>query len=164
MVKPVLKYPELDLLVIEARRRDVERNNINPVLEILNDLLTPVNAKQYFEKVELCVSGYDNDPKELCEIPEVRKYMSDLDSQFPYWFYFITKLSLSLSFITFSLCQFEKNEAGEIHLDPSVLIRFMERHFKAVNELENLGLLDEAENQWLSKKVYSYYTTPKHRG
>ena len=89
MVKQSTTYPENDLMVIMASREEIENNETDRILEILNSLLEPQNVQKYFNKVEFCVGGYDQDKRELCEIPEVRLWLKEIDSQWPYWFYFL---------------------------------------------------------------------------
>jgi len=157
MVKPVLLVPDADLLVIEISKVEIESRDISPTLAILKALLEPQNAQRFYEKLELCVGGYDADPRELCEIPEVRESMYRLDQEFPYWLYFINKLSLSLQFITFSICEIHEEDDGGISLNPRSLHDFLARRFAAVNVLLEQGLLNEIENERLSTKVMAYY-------
>jgi len=159
MVKPISKLPEVDLIIIQAERRNVEEADIRPTLANLNKLLEADNTRDFFERVEFCVTGYDNDPRELCEIPEVRNWMAMLDQKFPYWFLFLNKDSQSLGFVTFTLCHYIKMPEGGIFLDPAGLQNFMLVHFAAVNELADQGILTEDENQTISENVADYYAS-----
>ena len=55
------------------------------------------------EKLDVAFHGYDHDVRELFEIPEIRDYVELLDSQFPYWLFFLTKSGFGLECIT--LCK-----------------------------------------------------------
>lgn len=37
----------------------------------------------------LTISGYDDDSRELFEIPEVCRYLRGLDHEWPFWFFFL---------------------------------------------------------------------------
>ena len=41
-------------------------------------------------RVDLAFHGYSNDPRELYEMPEVRRFCAKLDDAFPFWFYFLS--------------------------------------------------------------------------
>jgi len=79
-------------LVIIISKDEVDSSNILPALEILKYLIdSPDLAKSYQENVNIAFHGYDNDPRELFEIPEVRNYVYKLDEIFPFWLFFLVK-------------------------------------------------------------------------
>ena len=41
-----------------------------------------------FQKYVFLISGYDDDPRELYQIPEVVSFIKDLNSKLPFWLYF----------------------------------------------------------------------------
>ena len=58
---------------------------------ILSGVLADRNVvERYRGRVDLAFLGYSNDPRELRDIPEVRRFCSTLDDAFPYWFYFLS--------------------------------------------------------------------------
>src|SRR6516162_1713428 len=94
-----------DYLVIMASREEVEARDVSRASASLKRLLEPNNARRLKGKLVFGIGGYDADPRELFEIPEVRTWMRKLDREFPYWFYFLDLGPRStLSFVTFSLC------------------------------------------------------------
>jgi hypothetical protein len=42
-----------------------------------------------FQKYVFLISGYDDDPSELYQIPEVVSFIKDLNSKLPFWLYFV---------------------------------------------------------------------------
>ena len=42
-----------------------------------------------FQKYVLLISGYDEDQRELYQIPEVVSFIKDLNSKLPFWLYFV---------------------------------------------------------------------------
>ena len=153
------RLPDVDLVIIQAERRNVEEADIRPTLANLMLLLEGGNARSYLERVDLYVAGYDHDPRELCEIPEIREWMAGLDRAFPYWFAFLSKASQSLGFVTFALCPYIKVPGGGIAMDPAGLRGFMMVHFAAVNELVDKGVLTEADNMAISEHTADYYAS-----
>ena len=53
------------------------------------------------ERVEISFHGYDHTPQELFEIPEVRNFVYQLDEQFPFWLFFLSKRHLGLQCLLF---------------------------------------------------------------
>jgi hypothetical protein len=76
---------------------DVERFAIEEPLRALNAMAaTAATTRDYAGRVEFMFSGYENDPRELYSIHEVRKFVRALTEKFPYWFHFCTKSGDSL--------------------------------------------------------------------
>ena len=59
-----------------------------------------------FQRYVLSVSGYDNDQRELYQIPEVVSFINDLNSKLPFWLYFVnTGDKRFFSWMIACLCQ-----------------------------------------------------------
>lgn len=82
--------PTIVILAIE--RQDVEQCNIASALERLHVLTdNRQNVLQYRESLVFQVNGYDSDPRELSEIPEVRAYFARLTADWPHWLWFLAR-------------------------------------------------------------------------
>jgi hypothetical protein len=65
-------------------RRGVESNDVAPVLSRLNVFRTTrEDAKRYKVQMTLVVGGYNNDSRELVDLPEVRASLCRLESSWP---------------------------------------------------------------------------------
>jgi hypothetical protein len=83
---------EPDFLILVVSREQVESADITDVLDVLEKLLTsPEIALEFCERVDITFDGYNDDARELFEIPEVRNFVYELDNQFPFWLYFLSK-------------------------------------------------------------------------
>ncbi|HJV73679.1 MAG TPA: chlororespiratory reduction 6 domain-containing protein, partial [Noviherbaspirillum sp.] len=81
------------VVVITIQREDIERRKIEPALSSLNRLIDSQEALEASNgTISLMVSGYDDDPRELHLIPEVRTFFLELDEQFPFWFHVCTRI------------------------------------------------------------------------
>ena len=158
MVKVNTNFPEgIDMLVVEASREYVEAGNILPVLKILNTLIEPDNIKKFSDRMMFCISGFDNDPRELAEISEVRIFMKKLDSEWPFWFVFASPYCLTLKFLAFTLSKVQKDAHGQMFMESSDLVKFMFEHFAAMNIMQDKGWISEADNIHVSKKIEKYF-------
>jgi hypothetical protein len=119
--------------------------------------LTREIASQCQGKVEFTFAGYDNDARELYEIPEVREYIALLDAALPDLLFFVRTEEPTYTLTTFVLCQakveFVKNappSSGVKHVsvDPIAVMEFIERHCPALNEItEWLNMPPEDEKR-----------------
>ena len=75
-----------DWLRVVVDRSEVEALEVSRTAVIISRVLANRSAvEQYQGRVDLAFFGYSNDPRELCDIPEVRRFCSKLDDAFPYW-------------------------------------------------------------------------------
>jgi hypothetical protein len=59
-----------------------------------------------FQRYVFLISGYDNDQRELYQIPEVVSFIKDLNSKLPFWLYFVnTSDKKFFSWMIACLCQ-----------------------------------------------------------
>ena len=79
----------VDFLMLQAARLDVERMDTTEMLTSLKRLLKEDFARRFQQRVAVGIDGYDDDTRELFEIPDVRTYMAKLDADWPYWFYYL---------------------------------------------------------------------------
>lgn len=145
-------------LCIVVAREDVESGDIDMALGTLKRIsLNKRLARNHKDKVDISIFGYRDDPRELYEIPEVRRWVNKLDRQFPYWFFFLSKKMPGLGFITLALCDYSRRPDGKPELEKSSWARFMDAHFTAMNQIcESLEFSVE-EIKELSEDVIAYY-------
>jgi hypothetical protein len=125
----------VDGLEIYATRAEVEGGDVAGASTMLNKLLVPEVAKRVQGRVFFGIRGYEDDPKDLWEFPEVRTWMRDLNAKFPYWFYFMDLGPHStLAVVAFSLCQYEKVPLGK-RIPPAEVRRFLLSGLAAMNVL-----------------------------
>ena len=79
----------IDFIHIVIGKEQIETKDIKSVYSSLSVLLADQRTVLRFRNaVNLSIDGYNDDPRELFEIGEVRNYIQELDSRFPYWFLF----------------------------------------------------------------------------
>jgi len=143
-----------DFLGLVFDRTEVETRNIWTALRILNRLTEEPWLSKFRGRVALSISGYYDDPRELFEIEDVRRWVALLDRRFPYWLYFLTRVGSPLFFITECLCD-TKREGDGVRLEPESLGRFLVRGFDAVNQLG----IPEGVNEEITADVALYFKT-----
>jgi hypothetical protein len=65
---------------LRISRAEIEGPDIIPTILELGPLLAPENVRRFQRKVSLSVDGYDDDPRDLYAIDEVRRWLQLLDA------------------------------------------------------------------------------------
>ena len=149
--------------VLVIQRADVESRNLAPYLSPLVALLEDRDAViRRRQDVRPSISGYDSDPRELYQIPEVRTFLALMDQQFPYWFYFVDPDCGFLPILMCCLCPLQSVSVSPDRSTATVAIAgnaprvFLDRHFGAMNDLFDRFHLDDTNhslNAQVSKEV-----------
>lgn len=155
-----------DFHIFPITRENIKSRHCDPLLEFFERLqMTKAVARRSQGKVELLIEGYDDDPRELWEIPEVVAWFKAVEARVKYWFYFLRADtdSPSLPLLTYCVCEVrpvpELREGPSanppVEFDPPVLEGFLLRNFQWLNELaERLGLSEE-ENKRISQAIFA---------
>lgn len=147
-----------DGLIAVVSRSDVESNDISTTLDTLSSLLADnATVRRFQGSVAVSFDGFNEDPREIYEIPEIRRFCTELDRHFPYWLYFLSTDDSSLKMMAFCLCSVEKKGSGLVMLDNMDLGRFLHSHFAAMNELFDRHSLDTATNRAISESILKYF-------
>jgi hypothetical protein len=153
-----LRESGADWLGVVVDRSDVEKGDIMPTLDVLRSAMADADTCRIFQgQVEMSFDGYNEDPREIYEVPEIREFLRALDSQFPYWFYFLSTESDTLRMVTFCLCSTRQLGPGLVHVQPGELQTFILSHFTAMNSLFNRFCLDERINEEVTQCVLEYF-------
>jgi hypothetical protein len=146
-----------DFLTVVISRQQVETGNISEPLGVLRQLLNREAAIKFCERVEIGVAGFDDDPRELYEIEEVRSFVYKLDSEFPYWLYFLTKRGTGLSFIMSCFCPpFLTPEAQTAIWNERIADYLSKRGFPALNHVCEAAGCSEEEIKRLTDRSAEY--------
>jgi len=136
-------------------RADVEARNHLPLSRILQSLLsTPEGARNCAEKVGIFIDGYNDDPRALYRIPEVRSYVAALDEIVPYWFYVLGRDFGSLVLVMKCLLPIE--EVGSAHSRAEAgleLQKLVERLFVRMNAVCAFAGYSEGEVARMSDRI-----------
>lgn len=88
---------KIRLFMLPVQRKDIEHpsdEGLHYITESITDLARVWIAEGKPSRTELTISGYDDDPRELYEIPEVCQWANQIFNQFPALLFFITSASI----------------------------------------------------------------------
>jgi hypothetical protein len=81
-----------EFIVVEFRRNEVERGDLARVCDLLSALTISKETAEFGEgRLMFFFSGWDDDPREIWEIPDIRAWYGKLTEVFPYWLHFAEK-------------------------------------------------------------------------
>ena len=168
MSKP--KYPlahlspaKDELLAIAIVRKSVVTGDVRPLLDKLSPLAATREAALRWEgRVTFYFDGWDDDPRETAEIPEIRAYFLDVTAEWPYWFHFIEKVGDTFFHILRLLCPGHRTEirqglVGWQFEDPHDLIRQLQLLLNHMNSLYDRLDLPEEMNERISQEVFQLF-------
>jgi hypothetical protein len=164
MPKP--KYPRArlspakdQLLVIRIARESVATNDVRPLLDKLARLsATRAAALRWEGKLTFAFDGWDDDPRETAEIPEIRAYFLDVTAEWPFWFHYCEKVGDTVLHVLRLLCRGHREQvrAGMVGWqfdDPGELSRQMLLLFSYMNVLYDRFDLSDDMNQRITEEV-----------
>ena len=96
-----------DYIVLQISQSDIKDCNTSEYVTLLHGATDSLQSfEEAFQKYVFLISGYDDDASELYQIPEVVKFIKDLNSKLPYWLYFVnTSDKRFFSWMIACLCQ-----------------------------------------------------------
>ena len=105
--------PRIDLrpgvtepVVLMISRRQVQERDLASVLESLKPFTAArEDAWLYRGQMALVVDGYNEDPRELVDIAEVRVFLKSLYEAWPYWAFFFNQVDDSIKLLESCLCE-----------------------------------------------------------
>lgn len=121
-------------VVLMISRRQVEACDIASVLTSLKPFLaTREDAWLYRGQMTLVVDGYNEDPRELVDVPEVRVFLRTLDQEWPYWAFFFNQVDDSIKLLGSCVCGVHFPGRGAVEIDIEKLGDFLRRGFGGMN-------------------------------
>ena len=114
-----------DCFCVSISRFEVEPTNTERIRQNLNRInLSRETALHFREAVDIGVNGYNDDDRELFEIPEVRRYFRLLTEKFPYFFFFLNLRQPTLKVIAFCVCDAQPVGNGRVVINNLKMANF----------------------------------------
>ena len=111
MIEYVSSPPDIsqqsDYIVLQISLEAIQNCDTSEYVTLLHGITGSLQSFEVaFQKYVLLISGYDEDQRELYQIPEVVSFIKDLNSKLPFWLYFInTSDKKFFSWMIACLCQ-----------------------------------------------------------
>jgi len=129
-LRPAVSEP----IYLVFSREQIVAGDIQEPLTVLQQLVAdPGKAIAASGRISLVIDGYNQDPRELFEIPEVRRYIQLLDASWTYWFFFLSQADDSIKILESCLCDSIEVVPGVMSIDMQQLEGQLAKHFAAMN-------------------------------
>lgn len=152
---------DADQVVLFLSRGEIESGNVSDALDRLLNLSDNADHVRKFEdRLTYTFAGYDDDPREIHQIPEVVTYFRLLTSHWPYWLHFVEKETDSIGRLFWLLCDVEPMP----HEGPAGMVSFriknindvgaaLHRLFEGTNALYEANGISKAQSEAMTDKV-----------
>ena len=154
-----IDFDDYDPVTVTISKEEVNAGDVSGAISVFGRLIkTPNIARTMFERVDVSFHGYDQDRRELFEIPEVRDFVYKLDEEFPFWLFFLSKKHISLQAIALCFLPPYLTEEAKRTVLPQHLDRLLNnRWWPAMNEICEVVGFTEDDIEQLSGRVVSYF-------
>jgi hypothetical protein len=148
-----------DILVIAITSESVMTGDIEPMLEKLTTLSSTHEAALKWEgTLTFVFEGWDDDPRETAEIPEIRTYFAALAEAWPYWLHFGEKVGDTIPHVLRLLCRgrYERPRPGLVGWrfeDFDEIKRVLSRLFCGQNVMYDRLALPEEINERIAQEI-----------
>ena len=156
------------LIFYQFSRDKVERGDFSHFLSLyaLDKLPTGRRLREMMNAMMFGIEGYDDDPREVHSIPEIRRFYTTFHDAWPYWLYFCNLDTESLRMMV--LCSLPSVIAMKVDGRPNVavefdrleLLHFLSRDFPPMNSICERGEMFERLIYERTKAVFSYFDLP----
>jgi hypothetical protein len=139
-------------VVLMISRREVDSGDLASVLARLKVFLaTREDAWRYRGQMTLVVDGYNNDPRELVDILEVRTLLRRLEAEWPYWAFFFNQVDDSIKLLLSCVAGSRYLGNGAVEMDGDLVAAAMTRAFGGMNAVFERFNFPEDELELMSR-------------
>jgi hypothetical protein len=149
-------------------RSKVERGDFSHFLSLYGPDKLPAGRRlrEMMDGLVFSIEGWDDDPRQIHTIPEIRRFYAAFHEAWPYWLYFCNLEMDTLRAMTMC-CLTEINTIqvdGQIQVavtcDPLDLLQFLKHDFMPMNRLcEQAGMFEERIYD-RTKALFEYFNLP----
>lgn len=139
-------------VVLLISRREVDQAGLASVLSRLKVFLaTREDAWRYRGQMTLVVDGFNDDPRELVDIPQVRSLLRGLEAEWPYWAFFFNQVDDSIKILLSCVAGSRFLGNGAVEMDASRVGAALARGFNGMNEVFERFGFPESELELMSR-------------
>ena len=159
---------ETDLIFYEFSRGKIERGDFRHFLSLYSTdkLPTGRRLRAMMNCFVFCIEGYDDDPREIHSIPEVRRFYTAFHEAWPYWLYFCNLDTENLKMMTIcclpalTALQVDGHAQAAVTYDPLSLVSFLKKDFLPMNMLCERAEVFEDRILGRTKQLFDYFGLP----
>ena len=157
-----------DIIFYQFSRSKVERCDFSHFLGLYapDKLPTGSRLREMMGTLMFVIEGYDDDPREIHSIPEIRRFYTAFHEAWPYWLYFCNLETEALRMMV--LCCLQSLAAIKVDGRPNVavnydrleLLHFIGNDFGSMNAMCDRAEMFKRLIYDQSKAVFGYFDLP----
>ena len=157
-----------DLICYQFSRDLVEAGDAKDFLSRFGKFRVPVGKQLQgmINSLALMIEGYDDDPREIYAIPEVRTFYQQLWQRWPYWLFFCNLDTENLMMMV--MCCLDSLDAlkvqgkpqVQVQINPLEVVQFISGGFVPMNEMCERAGMSERQIYERTKAVVEYFNLP----
>jgi hypothetical protein len=157
-----------DLVIHTFSRSDMESWDVSDFLNIYDfeNLPSGPPLQKMMNSLIFAIDGYNDDPREIAVIPEIREFYSAFQRAWPYWLYFCSLDSVELR--TMVACCLPNIALQKVDQHPIVAIdlnardthRFLAANLGSMNAVCERAGMSEQQMNARTKDVFAYFGLP----
>ena len=157
-----------DLIFYQFSRSKVERGDFSHFLSLYAPDRLPAGRRlrEMMDCIVFCIEGYDDDPREIHSIPEIRRFYSAFHDAWPYWLYFCNLDAGTLKAMVFcclpslTAMNVDGRDYVAITYDPLDILNFLKKDFVPMNAICERAEMFEERVYGRSKQMFAYFRFP----
>jgi hypothetical protein len=157
-----------DAIIVIFSKEQVRRLKLAHFLKQFGPAALPTGPElaTMMGKFQFLVDGWNDDPQELYNIPEVRKFYQHFHKVWPYWFYFCDLGTETLTMMALclmpNLSSFKRlgQPLAKVEYDPLELLGFISRNFAPLNLMMERAGMSELDIYNRTRDVFHHFHLP----
>jgi len=157
-----------DLILYQFSRSRVERGDFRHFLGLYTPDKLPKGRRlrEMMNCFVFCVGGWDDDPREIHVVPEVRRFYLAFHEAWPYWLYFCNLDGDTLRSMVMcclpdvSTMQVDGKTNVAVTFDPLDVVNFIKHDFMPMNLMCDRAEMFERRIYDRSKAVFGFFGLP----
>lgn len=156
------------LIFYQFSRSKVERCDFAHFLNLYgpDKLPSGIRLQEMMNTLAFGIEGYDDDPREVHSIPEVRRFYKAFHEAWPYWLYFCNLETEALRMMvmcclpSMAALKIDGRTNVAVEYSPLELVRFVGDDFGPMNVMCDEARIPEQSIFDRSKAVFEYFNLP----
>ena len=157
-----------DLIFYQFSRSKVERGDFSHFLSLYTPDRLPAGRRlrEMMDCIVFCIEGYDDDPREIHSISEIRRFYSAFHDAWPYWLYFCNldvgtmKAMVFCCLPSLTAMNVDGRDYVAITYDPLDILNFLKKDVVPMNAICERAEMFEERVYGRSKQVFEYFGFP----
>jgi hypothetical protein len=158
-----------DLIVYYRFSRDnVVRSDLSRFLSLYAPDRLPAGRRlrAMMNSMVFCIEGYDDDPREIHCIPEVRRFYSAFHEAWPWWLYFcnldndVLKITVACCMHTLGTMKQDGQPDISVAFNPIELLGFLKKDFGPLNDMCERAQIFERLVCERTRRLFEYFGLP----